>query len=156
MSYSPSNLFFFFFFQTETRESPVTRIFGGQLRSILRCPGQKDSITLEPYQRLQLDIEPDHVRTIEDALLNLTLPEPLPDFISCKGLRVEAMKQVYLESFPPVLILHLKRFVFDNVGGVQKSGKLIGYGTELEIGEKIVGPTKRTGNSVKYQLFGGE
>ncbi|KAK4053350.1 hypothetical protein OIO90_003962 [Microbotryomycetes sp. JL221] len=139
---------------TETRESPITKIFGGQLRSVLRCPGQKDSITLEPYQRLQLEISPDHVRTIEDALLNLTQPEPLPDFVSRSGLRVEATKQVFLETFPPVLILHLKRFMFDNVGGVQKSGKVVGYGTELEIKQDVIGPAKRSGQPVKYQLFG--
>lgn len=160
--------------QTETRESPITRIFGGQLRSVLRCAGQKDSITLEPYQRLQLDIQvrppplrkptrllltllsqPHNVRTVEDALTNLTLPEPLPDFVSRSGVRVDATKQVYLETYPPVLILHLKRFLYDNVGGVQKSGKVIGYGTELVIREEIIAPTKRTGKVVKYQLYGG-
>ncbi|ORY44279.1 hypothetical protein BCR35DRAFT_311167 [Leucosporidium creatinivorum] len=139
---------------TETRESPITKIFGGQLRSVLRCQGQKDSITLEPYQRLQLDIQPDHVRTITDALLHLTQPEPLPDFLSRAGHRVDATKQVYLETFPPVLILHLKRFLYDNVGGVQKSGKIVGYETELEVPEEVVGPSKRTGKKVRYQLFG--
>ncbi|KAK4702877.1 ubiquitin carboxyl-terminal hydrolase 10, partial [Phenoliferia sp. Uapishka_3] len=139
---------------TETRESPITKIFGGQLRSVLRCSGQKDSITLEPYQRLQLDIQPSNVRTVEDALTNLTLPEPLPDFVSRSGVRVDATKQVYLETFPPVLILHLKRFLYDNVGGVQKSGKVIGYGTELVIKEDIIAPTKRRGEAVKYVLYG--
>lgn len=43
--------------QTATKESPITRIFGGKLRSVLRCPGQKDSVTIEPFQRLQLDIQ---------------------------------------------------------------------------------------------------
>lgn len=45
------------FDQTATKESPITRIFGGKLRSVLRCPGQKDSVTIEPFQRLQLDIQ---------------------------------------------------------------------------------------------------
>ncbi|KAM0747240.1 cysteine proteinase [Meredithblackwellia eburnea MCA 4105] len=139
---------------TETRQSPITKIFGGQLRSVLRCPGQKDSITLEPYQRLQLDISPPNVRTVEEALQNLTTPEALPDFVNRAGIRVEATKQVYLESYPPVLILHLKRFLYDNVGGVQKSGKVIGYGTELTIDEKIVAPNKRTGKPIRYQLYG--
>jgi ubiquitin carboxyl-terminal hydrolase 10 len=80
----------------------------------------------------------------------------LPDYTSRTGLRVEATKQVFLESFPPVLILHLKRFLYDNVGGTQKSGKKIGYGTSLEIREEIIAPGKRTGNKVAYQLFGGE
>lgn len=45
---------------TEQQESAVTRIFGGQLRSVLRCPGSKDSVTLEPFTSLQLEI---HVRS---------------------------------------------------------------------------------------------
>lgn len=139
---------------TEARESPITKIFGGQLRSVLRCPSQKDSITLEPYQRLQLDIQPDNVKTIEQALLNLTLPEHLPDFVTRSGLRVEATKQVLLETFPPVLILHLKRFLYDNVGGVQKCGKVVGYGLELEIGAEVVAPGMRKSGRVKYQLYG--
>lgn len=43
--------------QTATKESPITCIFGGKLRSVLKCPGQKDSVTIEPFQRLQLDIQ---------------------------------------------------------------------------------------------------
>jgi ubiquitin carboxyl-terminal hydrolase 10 len=42
---------------TQTQESAVTRIFGGKLRSVLRCPGQKDSVTLEPFMSLQLEIQ---------------------------------------------------------------------------------------------------
>lgn len=119
--------------------------------STSRCVPRSSS----PSPHSRLSSQPDHVRTIEDALANLTLPEPLPDFVNRTGVRVEATKQVYLETFPPVLILHLKRFLYDNVGGVQKSGKSIGYGTELEIREDIIAPTKRMGKLVRYQLFGG-
>lgn len=41
----------------DMKESPITKIFGGKSRSVLRCPGQKDSVTIEPFQRLQLDIQ---------------------------------------------------------------------------------------------------
>jgi ubiquitin carboxyl-terminal hydrolase 10 len=34
--------------------SPLSKIFGGNLRSELRVPGLKNSVTLEPYQPLQL------------------------------------------------------------------------------------------------------
>lgn len=87
----------------------------------------------------------------------MTLPEPLPGFISRSNTLVEATKQVYIDTFPPVLILHLKRFLYDNVGGVQKSGKIVGYGTELVVGEGVIAPGKRGGNGkeVKYRLFGG-
>ncbi|GAA5823149.1 hypothetical protein JCM10212_001942 [Sporobolomyces blumeae] len=144
----------------ETKESPISRIFGGRLRSVLRCPGQKDSVTIEPFQRLQLDIQPDHVRTIEDALRNLTSPESLPDFMTSRGHPTsDATKQVTLDELPPVLILHLKRFLYDEVGGVQKSTKRVGYGTQLRIEEKVVSPTRRVGvekgkEVARYELFG--
>ena len=39
-----------------------------------------------------------------------------------------------IEALPPVLVLHLKRFVFDaGIGGVVKVGKTIQFTLELEI-----------------------
>ncbi|GAA5872393.1 hypothetical protein JCM16303_004505 [Sporobolomyces ruberrimus] len=146
----------------DTKESPITRIFGGKSRSVLRCPGQKDSVTIEPFQRLQLDIQPDHVRTIEDALLNLTTPESLPDYSTSRGtITQDATKQFTLDELPPVLILHLKRFLYDEVVGSQKCTKKIGYSTHLRIDEKVMSPARRNlaggakGKEVaRYELFG--
>jgi ubiquitin carboxyl-terminal hydrolase 10 len=140
---------------TETRESAVTRMFGGTLRSILHAPGQKDSVTLEPYQPIQLDIQSPNVKSITDALRQFNEPEPVPEYRSSKGV-VAATKQVFIETFPPVLILHLKRFVYDHVAHDSvKKNKPIAYGTELVIPQEIISPTKRSGSAVKYRLFGG-
>ncbi|CAO1625929.1 unnamed protein product [Sympodiomycopsis kandeliae] len=140
---------------TSTSESPITRIFGGKLRSVLRTPGAKDSVTLEPYQPLQLDIQPPSVQTIEDALLNLTVPETIPGVFSmARGGPVDATKQVFIERTPPVLILHLKRFFYDEVGGVQKNSKEVGYSDTLDVGGEMVSPPKRLEGSVRYKLFG--
>lgn len=38
-----------------------------------------------------------------------------------------------IESLPPVLILHVKRFVYDPVSGIGKNGKEVKFGPELEI-----------------------
>ncbi len=128
--------------------SPVTRIFGGQLRSELRIPGRKDSVTLEPYQSLQLDVSAPYVRNIMDALRGLTKPETLHgNFDSPRGKDVPASKQVFIESLPPVLILHLKRFQFDGEGrGTVKIWKKVGYPLELEIPREVFSRQKR--NSV--------
>ncbi|KAH6713448.1 hypothetical protein BKA61DRAFT_520793 [Leptodontidium sp. MPI-SDFR-AT-0119] len=118
--------------------SPLTKIFGGNLRSELRVPGLKDSVTLEPYQPLQLDIGAPHVNNIVDALKGLTRSEVLHgDFKSPKGPNVTATKQVFIETLPPVLILHLKRFQYDNAGGTQKIWKKVGYPLELEIPKEV-------------------
>ncbi|TVY40797.1 putative ubiquitin carboxyl-terminal hydrolase [Lachnellula subtilissima] len=138
--------------------SPITKIFGGNLRSELRVPGLKDSVTLEPYQPLQLDIGAPNVNNIIDALKGLTRSEALHgDFKSPKGPNVTATKQVFIETLPPVLILHLKRFQYDNAGGTQKIWKKVGYPLELEIPKEVFPRQKRGvyahGGLPKYRLI---
>jgi ubiquitin carboxyl-terminal hydrolase 10 len=144
---------------TITTESPITKIFGGKLRSELRVPGLTNSVTLEPYQPLQLDIQSPQVNNITDALKNLTRPETLHgDFNSPRGPGTSATKQVFVETLPPVLILHLKRFQYNNTGGTQKIWKKVGYPLELEIPREVFPPHKRglvaQGRLPKYQLIG--
>ncbi|KAI8975379.1 hypothetical protein BDF20DRAFT_906728 [Mycotypha africana] len=135
-------------------ESFITKIFSGKVRSILRCPGAKDSINLEPFQSFPLDIQPENVHSIEDAIAIQTLPETMHDYTSPKGLKVDATKQVYLEHLPPVLVLHMKRFVFDNVGGVQKLCKRVNYGSKLVIDREWMAPPSRPVEPITYQLIG--
>nr|POE62525.1 putative ubiquitin carboxyl-terminal hydrolase 3 [Quercus suber] len=155
--------------------SPVTKIFGGYLRSELRVTGMKDSVTREPYQPLQLDIGAANVNNIVDALRGLTRTEILTgDFGGKAG--TTAKKQVFIDTLPPVLILHLKRFQYDsnltgtqkiwkkrfqydsNLTGTQKIWKKVGYPLELEIPKEAFPPVKRgsfavQGGLPKYRLI---
>ncbi|KAK9763580.1 hypothetical protein K7432_009615 [Basidiobolus ranarum] len=140
---------------TEVMETPIKKIFGGQVRSILRCPGSKDSVTLEPFQALQLDIAPDEVHTIEDALLNVTKLDLIDGFTTSQGIQVEATRQTLIETLPPVLILHLKRFEYDSVGGIQKVHKHIEYPIDLKVAPEIVSPSKGVSKPISYKLLGG-
>jgi len=141
-------------------DTPVAKIFGGKLRSELRVPGVKPSVTLEPYQPLQLDIGAPNVNNIVDALKGLTRSETLyGDFNSPRGPGTSATKQVFIETLPPVLILHLKRFQYDNAGGTQKIWKKVGYPLELEIPKEVIPQHKRgamavRGGMPKYRLIG--
>lgn len=139
-------------------ETPITRIFGGKLRSEFRVPGNKISVTLEPYQSLQLDIGSPQVNTIVDALKNLTTPETMHgDFTTAKGTKSSATKQVFIESLPPVLILHLKRFQYDaTTHGTQKIWKKIGYPLDLELPPEVLAPQRRNALSPppRYRLIG--
>jgi ubiquitin carboxyl-terminal hydrolase 10 len=128
-------------------ETPVTKIFGGKLRSEYKKPGEKASVTFEPYQPLQLDIGEANINNISDALKNLTRLETLDG--AARGARAST-KQVHIESLPPVLILHLKRFHYDE-HGPQKIWKKIGYPLELEIPKEVFPPHKRG----SYQIKGG-
>jgi len=142
----------------ESLSTPITRVFGGSLRSELRVPGLKNSVTMEPYQPLQLDIGAPDVNNIIQALKAITKPETLTgDFGSPRGPGTTAVKQVFIESLPPVLILHLKRFQYDNTGGTQKIWKKVGYPLELEIPKEVFAPQKRgglaaQGGAPKYRL----
>lgn len=49
------------------------------------------------------------------------------------GFQIEISRRVTLEELPPVLVLHLKRFVFEKTGGCQKLTKNIDYPVDLEI-----------------------
>lgn len=143
------------------QETPITRIFGGKVRSEFKVPGNKTSVTLEPYQSLQLDIGSADVHNIVDALKGLTKSESIQgDFNSSRGPNVTATKQIFLESLPPVLILHLKRFQYDSVTqGTQKIWKKIGYPLDLEIPREVFPPHRRNvlmahGGLPKYRLTG--
>ncbi|KAA8647478.1 mRNA-binding ubiquitin-specific protease UBP3 [Aspergillus tanneri] len=143
------------------QESPMTKIFGGKIRSEFRVPGNKASVTLEPYQPLQLDIGSPDIHNIVDALKGLTKPESIQgDFNSSRGSNVTATKQIFIEELPPVLILHLKRFQYDSVTrGTQKIWKKIGYPLDLEIPREVFPPSRRNiltahGDLPRYRLIG--
>lgn len=143
------------------KESPVTKIFGGKLRSEWKVPGNKNSVTLEPYQPLQLDIGSPQVNNIIDALKGLTRPESMQgDFNSSRGSRVTATKQVFIETLPPVLILHLKRFQYDHTTKrTEKIWKKVGYPLDLVMPREVFPPSVRNkltvhGGLPKYQLMG--
>lgn len=129
-------------------ESPITKIFGGKIRSEYRKPGEKPSVTLEPYQPLQLDIGSPHIHNITDALKGLTHLETLDSHT--RGGRAST-KQMFIETLPPVLILHLKRFHYDT-NGAQKIWKKIGYPLELEIPKEVFPPHKRGSLNVRGAL----
>jgi len=48
---------------------------------------------------------------------------------------------VHIDSLPLILVLHLKRFLYDaNAGGVGKVGKQVSFTPELEIGNGAYPP----------------
>lgn len=137
-------------------ESPITRIFGGKFRSTLKAPGQKDSAIVEDWRSLRLDIQPEHIETVQDALAyishaqSVTVTHP-----SRPGVAVEASQQVLIESLPPILVLHMKRFCYDTtVQGVVKVGKSVQFGPELTIPSQLMPPSSRKTPPPTYKLFG--
>ncbi|KAG8766739.1 hypothetical protein FRC15_006148 [Serendipita sp. 397] len=139
---------------TKSSESAITSIFGGKIRSVLRASGRMDSASVEEWRCLQLDIQPQHVRSIEDALYGVSTIETV-SIQSRQGHQVDATKQVFLEHLPPILVLQLKRFIYDPLTGIGKSTKHVQYGPELDIRSDLVSPNlKSQQGGRKYKLYG--
>jgi len=132
-------------------ESELSAIFGGQLRSVVKSRGNKASATIQRFLLLHLDILPDAVHTVDDALHLFASPESLEDYRVSTGKAgvVSASKAVKLQTLSKVLILHLMRFSFGSTG----SGKLhkpVLFSPEIVLSrDLLVSPTTE---GRKYEL----
>lgn len=74
--------------------------------------------------------------TIKDALAHLSHPQQVQITSPTRaGQTVDASQTVLIDALPPILVLHLKRFLYDtNVKDVVKIGKKVAFEPELEIG----------------------
>ncbi|KII88282.1 hypothetical protein PLICRDRAFT_110490 [Plicaturopsis crispa FD-325 SS-3] len=139
----------------KSAESPITKIFGGKSRSTLRAPGQKDSVTIEDWRSLRLDIQREQVHTIKDALQYISHPQPVQMTHPSKpGVTIDASQQILIDALPPILILHMKRFLYDtSVRDVVKVGKQVSFTPELDIPSDLMSPTRKL-HTTRYKLFG--
>ncbi|KAF6839441.1 ubiquitin thiolesterase [Colletotrichum plurivorum] len=129
--------------------TPITRLFFGEYRSEVRRSGKQQSSNTEPFQSLQLDIDSKHINNVVDAIKNLAVLEKLNDNSG------HFTKQIRIETPPPILILHLKRFKFDTKG-ITKIGKKVGYPLELQLPVEALSKALRntSGPSMpKYRLI---
>ncbi|KAF8467097.1 hypothetical protein DFH94DRAFT_639094 [Russula ochroleuca] len=134
-------------------ESPLMRIFGGKFRSTVRAPNQPDSITIEDWRSLHLDIQHNSVYAIENALARISHLQPVQLGPSSLG---EASQQVLIEALPPVLVLHLKRFLYDVAADdIVKISKPVQFAPELEIPLEIMASVSgKSAEPAHYKLYG--
>ena len=95
------------------------------------------------------------IASVTDALLSNFASEQLDGFVCGKTKQeVEATRSLSLEELPPVLILHLKRFVYDAAtGGVQKVMKAVNFGVELEINKAMLSAECRSATTVRHRQY---
>ncbi|KAL3693918.1 hypothetical protein R1sor_007569 [Riccia sorocarpa] len=136
-------------------ESAVTDIFGGQLRSVVKTKGNKASATVQPFLLLQLDIVPEFVHSVEDALRMFAAPESLEGYKPATGKVggvVAASKAVKIHTLPRVLILHLMRFSYGS-GGSSKLHKHVQFPLEITLSrEMLASPTGSGNEQRRYEL----
>ncbi len=114
--------------------------------------------TLQPFFTLQLDIQGEHVSTVSEALESNFATESLDGYVcSATKREVEASRSLSLEELPPILILHLKRFIYSETsGGCQKVLKTIEIPIDLEVPKEVLSTNSRNKYQSKrrtYKLF---
>ncbi|KAL4613551.1 ubiquitin carboxyl-terminal hydrolase 10-like isoform X1 [Arapaima gigas] len=136
--------------QADFVRTPITDIFGGHIRSVVYQQSSRESATLQPFFTLQLDIQSEKIRTVQEALESLVARESVQGYTTKSKQEIEVSRRVTLEELPPVLVLHLKRFVFEKTGGCQKLVKNIEYPVDLEISKDLLSP------GVRSKIFKGQ
>jgi ubiquitin C-terminal hydrolase len=117
--------------------SIIVDLFQGQLRSRVTCTVcNYSSITFDPFTSLSLPLQDEHgkrrVKTLSQALQLFTSEERLTDKNSwdcpkCQ-LKVEAIKKMDIWRLPPVLMIHFKRFQYNQFGDrISKLDNFITY-----------------------------
>ncbi|XP_046359838.1 ubiquitin carboxyl-terminal hydrolase 10-like [Haliotis rufescens] len=125
-------------------KTPIADIFAGHIRSAVYKAASKESATLEPFFTLKLDIQDEKIWTVRDALEGLVTKEAVQGYQCSKtNQEVEVVKKISLEELPPILILHLKCFVFDKTGGSQKLLKKIDFDVDLNITKDLLSSTAK-------------
>ncbi|XP_072987788.1 ubiquitin carboxyl-terminal hydrolase 21-like isoform X1 [Typha latifolia] len=137
------------------QDSIVKQVFGGRLRSQLRCVECGHcSDTYEPF--LDLSLEIDDIDTVDDALMSFTKVEKIDDpetKFTCDGCQSQVLmeKQLKLDKAPDVLALQLKRFKNDGVS-IYKIYKPVEYPSELDLKPFLSSPHEEV--PLNYDLYG--
>ncbi|XP_062220580.1 uncharacterized protein LOC133919988 isoform X2 [Phragmites australis] len=134
-------------------KSLVHRIFGGCLRSQVRCTRCSHcSNKFDPF--LDISLEIGNAATLMKALQNFTKEELLDDgekHYNCQHCKqkVVAKKRFTIDKAPSVLTIHLKRF--NPFNPLKKIDKMVDFQTTLNLKPFV---SNSEGMDLKYSLYG--
>ena len=136
-------------------DTPVRQLALGLCRYSVKAEGGETSATLQPFFTLQLDIQGESVGSVEEALRENFSSEQLDGYICDKTRQeVEASRNLSLEDLPPILVLHLKRFVYSGTtGGCQKVMKAVEFSVDLEIPRDILSVNSKNKYTTKQRQY---
>ena len=130
----------------------ISQIFRGELCTTVTRSGQKLSISHEPFYSLPLTFSGhEQYWSVEDALYALTDRESFSGNESNQNIT----RQQFIEVLPPILILHLKRFVYNKNGGLKKIDRRMDFRSDLIIARDLLSKTSRKYSLAQrtYKLF---
>ena len=135
--------------------SPITAsLFNGTLRTMFRRQGAKDSVSMQPFYSLPLDISSSSVYSVEEALDATLSPSEVTGYKGkVASVEVQANQSMCVHTCPEVLVLLLNRFAFDDYGRSHKVEKHISFGTQLTLRKNHISPsTYFVDGDVSYSL----
>ncbi|KAM5138751.1 ubiquitin carboxyl-terminal hydrolase 10 [Mantella aurantiaca] len=91
--------------QADFVQTPITDIFGGHMRSVVYQQSSKESATLQPFFTLQLDIQSEKIRTVQEALESLVARESVQGYTT--KTKQEVRPVLPPSSIPSPLSYHL-------------------------------------------------
>ena len=136
--------------------TPISNIFRGKLCTTVTRPNKKPSVSFETFFTLPIDVSTECSWSVEDALFSLTDGEQCHDSDSDEDSDASLLRQQTIETLPPILILHLKRFFYDDKkGGLRKVDKKVRFSTDLIIEQKWLSESAQnyTLDQRSYKLF---
>ncbi len=133
--------------------SIIKNLFGGMTHVVINCGYCNNKVhNFDIFQVLQLSINSNNLYDCLDSFIN---PESFDNhnMYTCEfcGRKTKASKNTTIWSPPPILIIQLKRFKFNNSYIPYKITDLIEYPHELNI-NKYIDPINNNNNNY-YKLF---
>mmetsp|Transcript_15288 Transcript_15288/g.31709 ORF Transcript_15288/g.31709 Transcript_15288/m.31709 type:complete len:857 (+) Transcript_15288:100-2670(+) len=118
----------------------LSSLFDGLLESSVICQVcGRASLTRDRYMDLSVDINDPQITTLDDALFEFTKDELLTEdnCVTCQRCRKKqpVSKGLRLATAPSILVIHLKRFAFNDYGRLVRLHKRIQFPQKLEIGD---------------------
>ena len=118
----------------------LSSLFDGLLESSVTCQVcGRASQKRDRYMDLSVDINDPTITTLDDALFEFTKDEFLTEdnAVHCQRCRKKqpVTKGLRLATAPSILVVHLKRFAFNDYGRLVRLHKRIQFPQKLEIGD---------------------
>eukprot|EP01083_Nonionella_stella_P270246 914959_1 len=136
--------------EVELEKSPVNAIFAGRMRNVLRSRGRPDSVSYQPFFTLPLDVPSHGDLSVMNALRTFLGKEDVHGYRGADHYEVKASKSTTFDIVPPILVLHVKRFVYDS-RGLSKMQTHVKFGMDLSIPQHYIFGAKSSRS--QYRLF---